>query len=531
MSAWLAYALARGPELGLRTVEHLVLTGISTAVAVAVGVPLGVFAFRRPALRSALLSFIGTLQTIPSLAMLALLLVAFGRIGAAPALAALTLYALLPVVRNTVVGLDGIDESVAEAARGLGMTPHQELLRVRLPLALPVLAAGVRTAAVIGVGIATLSAFIGAGGLGQFINRGLALSDPRLILLGAVPSALLALVVDGSIAGLEWSADGRRHRGRAGVTRAWLRRLAVAFPIGLLLAPTAALLGHDRLRGASTVAICTKNFTEQLLLGELMAQLIEARTNLAVDRRFGLGGTIVCHNALVAGEVDLYPEYTGTALTAILREALPSGAAADRAAVYDTVRARYASQYGARWLPPFGFDNTYVLITTRHRADSLGWSRVSDLRAYASGLSVGFTAEFAERPDGYDGFVEHYGFAMGRTRDLEPGLLYEAVARGAVEVAFGFATDGRIDTHDLTVLADDAGYFPPYEAAPVVRLDALAGQAELGPTLRLLAGQLPDSTMRRLNGQAEAGGRTIAETAARFLDSRGLVEGARGSSR
>lgn len=500
------------------------LTGLSTVAAVTIGVPLGILGFRRAGLRSVLLPLVGVLQTIPSLAMLALLLVAFGRIGTVPALVALTLYALLPIVRNTIVGLEGMDPDVGEAARGLGMTPRQELLRVRLPLALPVLAAGVRTAAVIGVGIATLSAFIGAGGLGQFINRGLALSDTGLILLGAVPAALLALVVDGSIAGLEWAADPRRHRRRS-TARVALRRVAWAFPALLLAAPPLALLagGGGESAGRSDaggrVAICTKNFTEQLLLGELMAQTIERHTSLAVERRFNMGGTVICHEALASGAVDLYAEYTGTALTSILRDAgtFPGG---DPDRVLAHVDARYRTRFDATWLPPFGFDNTFVLVARPELAEALAGPGASALADRAGALTVGMTAEFAERPDGYRGFTERYGFSFGAARDLDPGLLYDAVARGEVDVAFGFATDGRIEAYDLAVLEDDRGFFPPYEAAPVVRLDALRAHSALGPALERLAGALPDSVMRRLNSQADAGQASVPEIARHFLDAR-----------
>ncbi|MEX2467115.1 MAG: glycine betaine ABC transporter substrate-binding protein [Gemmatimonadota bacterium] len=520
MSELLTALTERGPEIWLRTLEHLMLTGVSTLAAVAVGVPLGVLAFFRTGLRSALMSFVGILQTIPSLAMLALLLVAFGRIGAAPALAALTLYALLPVVRNTLVGLEGIDESVAEAARGLGMTRMQELTRVRLPLALPVLAAGVRTAAVIGVGIATLSAFIGAGGLGQFINRGLALSDTGLILLGAVPAGILALIVDGSIAGLEWAADARRHRDHRGIGRRMLRLTAGVLPCALLLVPTALLYAGVRGDGdAAQVRICSKNFTEQLVLGELMAQVIERRTDLTVDRRFNMGGTVICHGALASGEVDAYAEYTGTALTAILEEELP-GSDERAEDVFQRVRDRYEELFGVWWLPPFGFDNTYVLLAHPRTADSLGWQRVSDLGSAAASLSVGFTAEFAERPDGYPGFTDHYGFRFGTERDLDPGILYRAVADGEVDVVFGFATDGRIDSYGLVVLEDDRGFFPPYQAAPLARMEVLEAFPDLGPALRSLEGALPDSTMRRLNRQADAGEGSVAAIVRAFLDAR-----------
>lgn len=532
LAEWWVYAAARGPEVWLRTVEHLMLTGASTLVAVLVGVPLAVAAHLLPRLRAVVLSGVAILQTIPSLAMLVLLLVLFGRIGVLPALVALILYALLPVVRNTLTGLDEIDPAVAEAARGVGMTTAQELRMVRLPLAAPVAAAGVRTAAVIGVGIATLSAFIGAGGLGDFINRGLALSDARLILLGAIPAGLLALVVDGSIAGLEWAADARRHR-NAGPGQNTLRVLAVALPTALVVAPVAiwawggpegavASAGGDpaAFPGTEPVRVCSKNFTEQLVLGELVAQALEGR-GLAVDRRLNLGGTMICHGALVRGEVDVYVEYTGTALTAVLGREVES---AEPETVFRDVAEAYEARFGVRWLPPLGFDNTYVLLAHRGVARAEGWRTVSDVADGADRLSAGMTAEFAERPDGYPGFRDHYGFGFGSVRDLDPGILYEALARGEVDVAFGFATDGRIAMHDLAVLQDDRGFFPPYEAAPVVRGEILAGDPAVGAALRSLGGQVADSVMRRLNREVDAQGRPAADVARDFLLSRGLVE-------
>ncbi len=229
--SFLSFVIDRLPELGLRTVQHLMLTGFSTGAAILIGVPLGVVATRIRWLHGPVVGLVGILQTIPSLAMLTLLLAVMHKIGAVPAITALTLYALLPILRNTITGLEGVSAEVMEAARGIGMTRWQQLRLVRFPLALPVIVTGIRTAAVIGVGIATLSAFIGAGGLGQFINRGLALADTRLILLGAVPAALLALLVDLGLGAVNWVLDprrrARRRRARTILTRAVTTGLAL----------------------------------------------------------------------------------------------------------------------------------------------------------------------------------------------------------------------------------------------------------------------------------------------------------------
>lgn len=271
--SWIAFLSERLPELWLRTGEHLMLTGVSTGMAILLGIPLGICAARIWWLRGPLTGGVGILQTIPSLAMLAILLALLQKIGAIPAIIALTLYALLPIVRNTLTGLEGVSLPVLEAARGIGMTPRQRLWLVEFPLSMPVIVAGIRTAAVVSVGIATLSAFIGAGGLGQFINRGLALSNTDLILLGAIPAAVLALIVDGSIAASQWGLRRRRSRGsrfRAAIDRC-LRPVALSMPVALIIAGCFAYFSTSTsssnpawgpLAGdGRTVRIGTKNFT------------------------------------------------------------------------------------------------------------------------------------------------------------------------------------------------------------------------------------------------------------------------------
>lgn len=525
MGEWLAFAADRLPELWLRTGEHLMLTGVSTGAAVAVGVPLGILVWARPNLRGPVLGAAGILQTIPSLAMLVLLLALFGRIGVMPALVALLLYALLPIVRNTITALDGIDPELEEAARALGMTRGQQLRIVQIPIAVPVIAAGIRTAAVIGVGIATLSAFIGAGGLGDFINRGLALADTDLILLGALPAAALALLVDGSIAGVEWGLDRRRWARRKGPRWAVVRGLVLGSPAALVVVAVAAYASTGAgPGGGGRVVIGSKNFTEQLVLGEIMAQTLEARTDLAIVRRFNLGGTMICHGALLRGEIDLYPEYTGTALTAIL-EASP---ATEPGMAHEQVASAYRERFGLEWLPPFGFDNAYVLLVREEEAERRGWEAVSDLVRHAPRMAVGMTAEFAERPDGWSGFREAYRLGFRVRRDLDPGILYRAVMEGEVDAAFGFATDGRIAVYDLRPLVDDRGFFPPYQAAPVLRRDLVSLRPEAVRALRELAGLIPDSTMRRLNHEVDVEGRAPADVARRFLAERGIVGGSEG---
>ena len=516
------YIADRLPELWLRTGEHLILTGCSTMAALVIGIPLGVLVFRNAWLRGPVMGIIGTLQTIPSLALLVFLLALLNKIGAAPALIALTVYALLPIVRNTLTGLDEVSPQLMEAARGIGMTEYQQLRMVRIPLAAPVIIAGIRTAAVVGVGIATLSAFIGAGGLGQFINRGLALSDTRLILMGAVPSAILALIVDFSIGAFAWGLRPERKRDRKGSLKSLLRPVALIMPFLLVLAGmvsyiTKPSVGSGPANATATqpgsIRIGSKNFTEQVILGEIMAQLIETRTDLAVDRRFNLGGTMICHGALVNGEIDLYAEYTGTGLTAILKKSVISGPEAAFQVVANTYHDRFAIQ----WLKPFGFNNTYAITVRTEDAKNKGWKRISDLKMDAPNLRAGFTAEFAERPDGYPGLREAYGFEFGETRDLDPSLMYQAIYNGEVDVICAFATDGRIASYNLQPLEDDQNFFPPYYAAPIIREETVQKHPKVANVLSLIGGLIDDATMQSLNFEVDGKGQSPVDVARKFL--------------
>ncbi|MFH1490635.1 MAG: glycine betaine ABC transporter substrate-binding protein, partial [Pseudomonadota bacterium] len=518
----------RLPELWVRTGEHIMLTGISTLSAMILGVPLGIYVFRKTWLRGPVMGAIGILQTIPSLAMLAFLLALLQKIGAIPALIALTLYALLPIARNTLTGLEGVSPEVMEAARGIGMTGFQQLKMVRIPLAAPVILAGIRTAAVVGVGIATLSAFIGAGGLGQFINRGLALSSTRLILLGAVPAALLALIVDFSIGAFGWALSPERKRDRKKVSKSLLRPLALAMPLMVILAGILSYgtsASNVLQSGISTnarvrpIRIGTKNFTEQIILGEIMAQLIEAKTDLKVERRFILGGTMICHNALINGEIDLYAEYTGTGLTAILKAPVM----ADPGKAFRIVEKAYSESFLIKWLEPFGFNNTYAITVRAKDAKQRGWSRISDLHDAAPTLKAGFTSEFAERPDGYPGLRRTYDLRFGQVMDFDPSLMYEAIAGGDVDVICGFATDGRIPAYGLLPLEDDLHFFPPYQAAPIIREETLENHPELLDALSRLEGLIDSPEMQRLNYAVDAKKRKPAEVAQAFLKSKNLI--------
>jgi osmoprotectant transport system permease protein len=504
-------------KLGQQMLQHVALTAAALLLGVAVGVPVGLWLTRRPRYAPAVLGVAGVLQTVPSIALLGFLIPVLG-IGAAPAILALLLYSLLPIIRNTVAGIQGVPPAVVEAARGLGFTDGQILRRVELPLALPVLMAGIRTATVINVGVATLAAYVAAGGLGEFIFGGIALNNPVMILAGAIPAAGLALAFDAGLGAVE-KLSARRLRAvgggllltlpllaagywlpqaagrlRAGFSPEFIGRadclpgLTKAYRLthlpNVVLAPAlvyeaaraanvdvidgystdgrirayglqvlrddrhalppyyaapivrpALLRAHpelgsvfDQLSGrlsdsamtnlnyqvdylhrepravalawlrraglwkaprplpadAAVVRLGSKIFAEQYILVEMYAALIRGNTDLAVATKTGLGGTTICFEALRGGQIDMYPEYTGTGLQVLLQ---PSAAVLDSlggrpAAVFTYVQAEFQRRYGLAWRAPLGFNNAYCLLMRRQQARQLGIASISELGGY-----------------------------------------------------------------------------------------------------------------------------------------------------
>jgi osmoprotectant transport system permease protein len=491
-------------ELATLLGEHVILVALSTAAAVAIGVPLGIFASRRPRLASPFLILSNVVQTVPSLAMFGFLLPVplVGGVGARAALVVLVLYGLLPIVRSTIVGITGIDKSIREAGTAMGMTPRELLRQIELPLALPSIIAGIRVAAVVGVGSATIAAAIGAGGLGQYIYRGLSMVDSTVILAGAIPAALLALVVDGGLLWLERQLSSRR-RGRS------RRAVAAAAALAALALGASALSA----RSSGAIVVGSKNFTEQLILGEILAQAIERDTGLQVERRLNLGGTLICDRALATGDIDVYVEYTGTALTAIFHKP-PSS---DRAAVTETVRTLYADS-GRTLLPGLGYDNTFAILVRGTDARARGLRTIDDVTPLAPQWRAGFGYEFLERPDGYPGLAKAYGLMF---RDpphvMDLTLSYRALASGQVDLIAGDATAGLIKGLDLFQLEDNRRFFPPYDAAPVVRSSTLLRYPQVKRALERLAGRITAADMREMNYAADALKENPADVARKFL--------------
>ena len=493
-------------EFLARLGEHVQLVVWSSALAAAIAIPLGLVAAHRPRLARPVVAFANLAQTIPSLALFGFLipLPFIGGIGTGTALVALTVYAVLPILRGTITGIQGIDKAVVECAVAMGMTRRQVLWQVEWPLALPAIFSGLRVAVVIGVGTATIASAIGAGGLGDYIFRGLAMVNSTVILAGALPAAALALLADAGLAWLgRWSSP-RQRRGRGG-RAALVVAVAVAIAVSLWSVWPAP--------GVPRVVVGSKNFTEQIVLSEVVAQQLE-RAGVQVDRRFNLGGTTIAHEAMVAGDIDVYVEYSGTALTAIFNEP-PSS---DSAAVLERLQARYAP-LGITVLPRLGFNNTFAILTRTDLAREQRLERVSDLARLAPSLTAGFGYEFLERPDGFPGLAAAYGLRFkGAPRVMDLNLIYRAVAAGEIDVTAGDATSGLIDALQLAVLEDDRHYFPVYDAVPVARTAALRAAPAMEEALRALEGRLTADRMRQMNAAVDRDRQAPADVARALLE-------------
>lgn len=502
--------------------QHLSLVLISTLVAVVIGVPTGVLLTRKQALRNPILGVANVMQTIPSLALFGFLipLPFIGGIGARTAIVALVLYALLPIIRNTVTGILGVDQNVREAAVAMGMTDGQVLRQVELPLAMSVILTGVRVAMVISVGVTTIAAAVGAGGLGVYIFRGLRQYDNNLLLAGALASALLALAADFSLGLLErhFGVDALSEKKQTSpVRKAGVVAIVLALLLGIYGSWRSSRVESQQPGGGPRVVVASKDFTESALLAEIIAQMLEAR-GVRVERQLELGGNLP-HDALVAGRIDLYPEYTGTAYTAILNHPPIT----DPRAVYEQVKREYADKFNVELSPPLGFENTFAILVRGAEARKLNLKTISDAVPHAVRWRAGFGQDFMSRADGYPGFSKAYGLKFAdQPREMDLSLTYIALSSGRVDLIAGNSTEGRIAALDLVQLEDDRRYFPPYEAVYLMRRDLLTRVPVVSEVIAKLANAISTEEMRRLNYEVDANKRGQAEVVREWIKGKGF---------
>lgn len=494
----------RRGELIEALIEHLQLSVVSLLIAVLIAVPLGIWLTRRKKIAETAIGVTAIIQTIPSLALLGLMIPLVG-IGALPATIALVLYALLPILRNTFAGLNEVDKSLVEAARACGMKPNQSLMKVELPLALPVIMAGIRTAMVLIVGTATLAALVGAGGLGTLILLGINRNDNYLILLGAIPAAILALLFDVLLRQMEGAT----------ATRNKPKLVVVSTVLALIIA---APLAFGRTQQTDLV-VAGKLGPEPEILMNMYKLLIEEETDLTVSVRPNFGETTFVWGALQSGDVDIYPEFTGTVLASLVKETPNSN---DAREVYEQARQALADD-GYALLEPMQFNNTYAIAIPRGYAEEEGIKTISDLRNVQTEINAGFTLEFTDREDGYPGLQQAYGLDFPSVVSMEQKLRYRAIARGDVNLVDAYATDPDIAENDLLVLEDDQQFFPPYQGAPLLKQETLDEHPEIEGALNQLAGNITDEEMSELNRRVAYGNERAYDVAKDFLEQAGLL--------
>ncbi len=486
---------------------HVRLTLAALAAGVLLAVPTGVLVSRVRSLETPVLALASVIQTVPALALLAVMVpllsgLGLPGIGTLPAFLALVLYSLLPILRNTVTGLRGVEPAVLEAARGLGMTPAQRLAYVELPLSLPVIVAGVRTATVWTVGMATLSTPVGAPSLGNYIFGGLQTRDTPSILTGCVAAAVLALALDGLVRTAALGLSARR-----------LGRVAVA---GVGLLALAAWAWAPAARGGTPsrpIVVGAKTFTEQYVLSELLAQTVRAKTGRPTRTLASLGST-VAFDALRRNEIDLYVDYTGTLWATVMGRTDPGGS---RAEVKAETTRWLRDEAGITLAASLGFDNAYCFALRRDTAARLGGVRtLGDLAPHAPRLSLASDYEFFSRQE-WRSVQDAYGLAFREQRTMDPSLLYEALAAGQVDVVTAYSSDGRIDALGLVVLEDERHAIPPYDAV-VLASPRLAREApDVLAALRGLDGAIDVERMRGLNRLVDEEHRSPAAVARSFL--------------
>jgi osmoprotectant transport system permease protein len=487
----LAAAFALLPEyLGW----HVLLSASALMLGVLISLPLAVAASRSPRLRWPVLAGASLIQTIPSLALLALfypLLLAisalskawfghgFSALGFLPSLLALTLYSVLPILRNAAAGILGVDPAIREAADGVGMTPRQRLFQVELPLAAPVIMAGIRTAAVWTIGAATLSTPVGQTSLGNYIFAGLQTENWVFVLFGCAASAVLALAADQLLGLVEAGARLRKPI------------LAILGAAGLVVGVALALLPLADFGKSATYVVGAKNFSEQYILAELMADRLQ-RAGAEVRRKEDLGSA-VAYRALAAGELDVYVDYSGTLWTNVLGRKDNPG----RAEVLKDLTAELKRRDGVVVLGSLGFENAYAFVMRPDRARALGVATLADLAREAPKLTLGSDLEFLSRPE-WKAVDAAYGLRFKTKRSYQPTFMYRALTGGEADVISAFSSDGRIAADKLVILKDPKGAIPPYDAVVLIS-PRRAGDRRLIAALKPLIGAIPVEAMQAAN--------------------------------
>ncbi len=496
---------------GLLLVEHMGIALCAIVIAVVIGGIFGIVISEYRKASTTALGVVNFLYTIPSISMLGFL-IPFSGVGNVTAIIALTIYALLPMVRNTYVGITQIDAAILEAAEGMGSTRWQMLYKIKLPLAFPVIVSGVRTMMTMTIALGGIASFIGAGGLGVAIYRGIATNNTAMTMVGSLLIALLALGLDFAMGFFERSVGATSKRSMKKIVTV----AAMVLCVFVLAAGASFFSGQSK----QSIRIATKSVTEHHILSEMLALLIEQETDLHVELTQGVGGgTANMHPATEKGDFDLYIDYTGTGWNMVLKK---GGLYTED--LFPTLQQEYGNRYNMQWLGMYGFNNTYGIAVRADLAKQYNLKTYSDLRTVNDKLVFGAGYDFFGRQDGFDMLCETYDLAFADTVDMDFGLKYQAMAEGKIDVMTIFTTDGQLGVADVVVLIDDKQMYPSYRCGNIVRTEFLQKHPELYDVLELIQGRISDSAMATLNYQVEGLGKDPADVAKDFLQTQGLLK-------
>ncbi|HBF2897808.1 TPA: ABC transporter permease subunit [Clostridioides difficile] len=492
------------------SIEHLMISIISIIIAIVLGGIIGIIVSEFHNSSKPILGTINFLYTIPSISMLGFL-IPFSGIGNTTAVIALTIYALLPMVRNTYTGITNVDKNILEAARGMGSTDFQILYKIKLPLALPVIMSGIRNMVIMTIALAGIASFIGAGGLGVAIYRGITTNNTIMTITGSILIALLALIFD-FILGLVEKFFQRKRKKKN-------RKKVFAILGSLILIATIFTSYLFNPSKTQTIHIATKPMTEQYILGEMLDILIEKNTGLNVEITQGVGGgTSNIQPAMENGEFDIYPEYTGTGWNMVLNKN-----ELYTESMFSKLQSEYKTKLKMQWTGMYGFSNSYVLAVRKEVADKYNLKNITDLKDVSSKLTFGAEYDFYEREDGYTPLCNTYGLNFKDTVDLDIGLKYQAINEGKIDVMPIFTTDGQYSVSDVVVLKDDKNFYPSYQCGNVVRLEVLEENPELSKVFKMVGDTLTDKEMAKMNYDVENNNLEPREVAREFLNKKGLL--------
>lgn len=491
--------------------EHIEISLVAILIAIVFGGAVGILIGEYQKAAKPTLGVINFLYTIPSISMLGFL-IPFSGVGNLTAIIALTVYALLPMVRNTHTGITNVDKSIIEAAKGMGSTNAQILFKIKLPLAMPIILSGIRNMVTMTIALGGIASFIGAGGLGVAIYRGITTNNTAMTIAGSLLIALLALVFDFILGFIEKRISKKSEKTK----KANKIITAVALLLALIIAVVSLIPSGKK----ETINIATKPMTEQYILGEMIDILIEQDTNLNVEITQGVGGgTSNIEPAMESGEFDIYPEYTGTAWNTVLKK---SGLYSED--LFDALQKEYSEKLNMKWVGMYGFNNTYGIVVRKEIADKYGIKTYSDLAKISNNLIFGAEYDFFEREDGYDALCKEYGFDFKKTMDMDIGLKYQAINQGKIDAMVIFTTDGQLSISDVTVLKDDKGFYPSYMCGNIVREEVIEKHPEIETELNKLSGKITDRDMAKMNYEVETLGKEPRDVAKEFLQSANLMK-------